>query len=218
VPRFDAPIFRSTRRVAGATAVVAVGAAAALASPVLSGADGVASAELVSHDAPIAHVSHQGAPEDLAGAHVTMGFAPIAPAPPVAATQVAAPLSAPSGTINSSERASRSSTRQSLPATRSTSGSPKQIAQTELAARGWSGQFGCLNSLWSKESGWKASAANPSGAYGIPQALPGSKMASAGADWKTNPATQIAWGLSYIADTYGTPCAAWSHSQADNWY
>ena len=62
-------------------------------------------------------------------------------------------------------------------------------------------------------------ASNPStGAYGIPQALPGSKMASAGPDWQTSAATQIRWGLGYIESTYGSPCAAWSHEQADGWY
>ncbi|MCW2522612.1 MAG: hypothetical protein JWO63_947 [Frankiales bacterium] len=98
-------------------------------------------------------------------------------------------------------------------------GDAQQIAASMVAARGWgTDQFSCLVSLWNKESGWRTNAANPSGAYGIPQALPGSKMASAGADWQTNPATQISWGLSYIAGVYGTPCAAWSHSQATNWY
>lgn len=93
------------------------------------------------------------------------------------------------------------------------------IAEKMVAARGWdNSQFSCLVSLWSKESGWRTNAANPSGAYGIPQALPGSKMASAGADWQTNAATQITWGLNYIAGVYGTPCAAWAHSQATNWY
>jgi uncharacterized protein YabE (DUF348 family) len=98
-------------------------------------------------------------------------------------------------------------------------GSAQQIAAGLVAARGWgSDQFSCLVSLWSKESGWRTDAANPSGAYGIPQALPGSKMASAGADWQTNPTTQITWGLGYISGVYGTPCAAWAHSQATNWY
>jgi uncharacterized protein YabE (DUF348 family) len=95
----------------------------------------------------------------------------------------------------------------------------QQIAAGMVAARGWGAdQFSCLVSLWSKESGWRTDAANPSGAYGIPQALPGDKMASVGADWQTNPATQITWGLNYIAGVYGTPCAAWGHSQATNWY
>jgi hypothetical protein len=99
-------------------------------------------------------------------------------------------------------------------------GSAKAIAADLVAARGWSaGQFDCLDSLWTKESGWKVSADNPtSSAYGIPQALPGSKMASAGGDWRTNPRTQIVWGLDYIEGRYGSPCAAWSHSKARNWY
>ena len=87
-----------------------------------------------------------------------------------------------------------------------------------LAARGWSGQWSCLDSLWTRESGWRVHASNPSGAYGIPQALPGSKMSSAGPDWQTNPTTQIRWGLQYIASSYGGPCAAWRHSQCTGWY
>lgn len=91
----------------------------------------------------------------------------------------------------------------------------------DLAASqyGWGDdQFQCLNSLWNKESSWNYQAYNPSGATGIPQALPGSKMASSGSDWATNAATQIAWGLGYISSVYGTPCSAWGHSQATNWY
>ena len=93
-------------------------------------------------------------------------------------------------------------------------------ARDMLAARGWGDdQFSCLVSLWNKESGWNYQAYNrSSGATGIPQALPGSKMASAGADWQTNPATQISWGLGYIGGRYGTPCGAWSHSQSTGWY
>lgn len=100
------------------------------------------------------------------------------------------------------------------------SADPKAIAQAMLPQFGFTaGDFSCLESLWEKESGWDPTAANPtSSAYGIPQALPGSKMASAGSDWATNPATQIRWGLGYIQDTYGSPCAAWSQSQAQGWY
>ena len=89
-----------------------------------------------------------------------------------------------------------------------------------LGSFGWSsGEFSCLVSLWDRESGWNTYASNPSsGAYGIPQVLPGSKMASAGADWATNPATQIRWGLGYIQQVYGSPCAAWGHSQSVGWY
>jgi hypothetical protein len=100
------------------------------------------------------------------------------------------------------------------------SGSPQQIAEGMLGSYGWSSsQFSCLQPLWNAESGWNASASNPSsGAYGIPQALPGSKMASAGPDWQTSAATQIRWGLGYIRSVYGSPCAAWSHEQAYGWY
>lgn len=99
-------------------------------------------------------------------------------------------------------------------------GSAKALALTKVEARGWGPeQFDCLVSLWNKESGWNTYANNPSsGAYGIPQALPGSKMASAGADWATNPATQITWGLGYIQARYGDPCGAWGHSQRVGWY
>ncbi|MFP7833852.1 lytic transglycosylase domain-containing protein [Marisediminicola sp. LYQ134] len=99
-------------------------------------------------------------------------------------------------------------------------GSAQAIAHDMVLARGWGeGEFSCLVSLWNKESGWNTFAANPSsGAYGIPQSLPGNKMASAGGDWATNPATQITWGLGYIADRYGSPCGAWGASQAQGWY
>ena len=100
------------------------------------------------------------------------------------------------------------------------SGSARSIAKGMLASFGWStSQFSCLEPLWAGESGWNVAASNPStGAYGIPQALPGSKMASAGPDWRTNAATQVRWGLTYIKGTYGSPCAAWSHAQAEGWY
>ena len=99
------------------------------------------------------------------------------------------------------------------------SGSPEQIAEAMLGSFGWSAsQFSCLYPLWEHESGWSVTAANPDGAYGIPQALPGAKMASAGANWQTNAATQIRWGLEYIKGMYGSPCGAWGHEQATGWY
>ncbi|WP_246846209.1 lytic transglycosylase domain-containing protein [Humibacter ginsenosidimutans] len=98
-------------------------------------------------------------------------------------------------------------------------GSAQAIAKSMAAARGWGDdQFACLVNLWNRESGWSTTAGNPDGAYGIPQALPGSKMASAGSDWQTSASTQIAWGLGYIAGSYGTPCNAWAHSQSTGWY
>lgn len=104
-------------------------------------------------------------------------------------------------------------------ASRVSSGDPRSIARALLAERGQADQFGCLDKLWQKESGWRVHATNPSsGAYGIPQALPAGKMASAGSDWRTNARTQIRWGLGYINDRYGSPCGAWAHSRAHNWY
>lgn len=97
----------------------------------------------------------------------------------------------------------------------------KQSAREIMASQyGWGAdQFQCLDSLWTKESGWNYQAVNPSsGAFGIVQAWPADKLATAGADWRTNAATQIKWGLEYISASYGTPCAAWGHSQALNWY
>ncbi len=105
-------------------------------------------------------------------------------------------------------------------ASRDAARDPRGVARLMLGQYGWGAdQFTCLDRLWTKESGWKPTADNPtSSAYGIPQALPGSKMASAGSDWRTNPVTQIRWGLQYIKSTYGTPCSAWGQSQANNWY
>jgi len=98
-------------------------------------------------------------------------------------------------------------------------GAAQQTALSMLGSFGWpASQFGCLKSLWNEESGWRVTASNPSGAYGIPQALPGSKMASAGPDWQTDAATQIRWGLGYIKGLYGSPCGAWAHEQAAGWY
>ena len=97
------------------------------------------------------------------------------------------------------------------------------LGQKMAAQAGWTGpEWNCLDSLWTRESGWQMVwNTQGSGAYGIPQALPASKMASAGADYMTNPATQIRWGLGYVANTpYGThtPCQAWSHETQDGWY
>jgi hypothetical protein len=99
-------------------------------------------------------------------------------------------------------------------------GSPKDMGYQAVLAHGWDIQeYYYLLALWNRESGWNPGAANTSsGAYGIPQALPGSKMAAFGADWETNPATQIAWGLSYISGRYGTPCEAWASSEERGWY
>lgn len=107
-----------------------------------------------------------------------------------------------------------------LAAANTVDGAKATARQLMASTYGWGGdQFSCLESLWTKESGWNYQAYNADGgATGIPQALPGSKMAAVGSDWQSNAATQIAWGLGYISSAYGTPCSAWSHSQAMNWY
>jgi hypothetical protein len=136
------------------------------------------------------------------------------------ATQNTAQNSATQNTSTAQATASAQPTPSAPAAAMAASGSPQQIAQAMLASFGWSsGQFSCLDPLWAHESGWSVTAYNSgSGAYGIPQALPGSRMASAGPDWQTNAATQIRWGLEYIKGTYGSPCAAWDHEQATGWY
>jgi hypothetical protein len=100
------------------------------------------------------------------------------------------------------------------------SADPQAIAEALLPKYGFdSSQMSCLVPLWMGESGWRWNAENSSsGAYGIPQSLPGSKMATAGSDWRTNPATQIEWGLTYIRDSYGSPCSAWGFKQSHGWY
>lgn len=98
---------------------------------------------------------------------------------------------------------------------------PKAIAKQMAASKyGWTGaEWTCVDKIITQESTWRVTATNPSsGAYGLVQALPGSKMASAGSDWRTNPATQLKWGFGYIEDRYGTPCSAWSFHLANNWY
>jgi len=97
----------------------------------------------------------------------------------------------------------------------------KAVAQEIIAAKyTWSAkQFTCLEQLWTKESNWNYKSRNRvSGAHGIPQALPATKMEVVGTDWRTNPVTQITWGLKYIKERYNTPCAAWGKFKRSNWY
>lgn len=102
----------------------------------------------------------------------------------------------------------------------STTLAPAPRGDARVIARSIFGaQYGCADALISRESGWNVTATNPnSGAYGLPQALPGYKMASAGSDWRTNPATQLRWMKSYVDSRYGGVCAAWNHWQSNHWY
>jgi len=105
------------------------------------------------------------------------------------------------------------------PAQAATTGTATSAQATAQKMIGNSAEYQCFSNIVQHESGWNHTATNPSsGAYGLVQALPASKMASAGADWKTNPATQIKWGLDYMKDRYGSACDAWSFWQANNWY
>ncbi|MFF0393331.1 transglycosylase SLT domain-containing protein [Kitasatospora sp. NPDC004615] len=123
------------------------------------------------------------------------------------------PSATPSASASASASASTSVSASAV--AKALSGTPQQIAAQLVPA----GQLQCFNNIVERESGWNVHATNPSsGAYGLMQALPGSKMASAGADWRDNPATQIKWGLQYMNQTYGSPCAAWAFWQAHNWY
>jgi hypothetical protein len=139
---------------------------------------------------------------------------------------VAAPKAAPAPSTTTAGSSSAGSS-SAASGTASSGGAsyttPVGVAQTfaakAVAAKGWApSEFSCLVSLWNRESGWNTHAANPSGAYGIPQSLPGSKMASAGGDWQNSYQTQITWGLGYISGSYGSPCGAWGHSNAYGWY
>ncbi|WP_174776772.1 MULTISPECIES: hypothetical protein [Cryobacterium] len=140
----------------------------------------------------------------------------------IEADRVAAEAAAVAAAQAAAQAAAAEAARAQSVAAGNTPAGARATAQAMAASQyGWGAdQFSCLNQLWQKESEWQYDAVNSNGgATGIPQALPGNKMATAGSDWATNATTQIAWGLGYIkASSYGTPCAAWSHSQANNWY
>jgi hypothetical protein len=132
----------------------------------------------------------------------------------------AAAAAAAAAKAEADAQAAAAAAAEALAQTNTVDGAKAAAASIASSQYGWGdSQFSCLSNLWQKESGWSYQAYNASsGATGIPQALPGSKMASIGNDWETNATTQIKWGLQYIASSYGTPCSAWSHSQSVNWY
>ncbi|MET8622623.1 transglycosylase SLT domain-containing protein [Kitasatospora sp. NPDC004669] len=195
-----------------ATLVVASAATAALAIP--------QTAQNAEAAAPVAAVSVDGKPagdQAQAGTAAAAQQAAQAKTEADAATQAQAQAAAQAqaqaeAKAQADAAASRSQQRQDL---NSYSGTPQQIAAQIVPA----GQLQCFSSIVFRESSWNPQAVNASsGAYGLVQALPGSKMASAGSDWRTNPVTQIKWGLDYMNSRYGSPCAAWSFWQAHHWY
>ncbi len=160
---------------------------------------------------------------DSAALTVTRDTVNVKPKPkPVVVVAPPAPVASSSSSSSSSGSSNNSGSSSSgAPAAGTPNpGSAQAIAYQMLQARGWGNdQYNCLVSLWNRESGWNVYAYNAgSGAYGIPQALPGSKMASAGPDWQNSASTQISWGLGYITGRYSTPCGAWAHSQSTGWY
>ena len=136
------------------------------------------------------------------------------------AQQASNPSSSDPNSGSSSDSSGSSSSENTQPVAAPDPGSAESIAYNMMSSFGFSpsSQWECLDETWQKESSWEYDAENASGAYGIPQALPASKMSSAGSDYLTNPATQIKWGLGYISSVYGTPCNAWSHEVDDGWY
>ncbi|MEO5653635.1 MAG: lytic transglycosylase domain-containing protein [Marmoricola sp.] len=125
--------------------------------------------------------------------------------------------------VTDSAKASALSNKSGVAVTKSedlTVSDPKTLARALMPQYGLSSsEFGCVDNIWTQESGWNVHADNPSSsAYGIPQALPGSKMSSAGPDWADSAETQIRWGLGYIKSRYGSACSAWSFKQGHGWY
>ncbi|ARJ04852.1 hypothetical protein B5808_06180 [Cnuibacter physcomitrellae] len=208
------PSRRSTAQRVGLQ-VVGLSAVAACAFVFVSGPNTVASA--TQFQGTFADYTPDGqviAVDSAAGASVSRdAYSVVAPPPPP-------PVVASTPTTGSSSGSASSDSSCPTPDVTADPEGAKAIALELAAARGWTGaQYDALVALWSRESGWRLNALNKSScAYGIPQALPGSKMASAGADWQTNPATQITWGLNYIAGAYGDPISALAHSDASGWY
>jgi hypothetical protein len=219
--RIPLPAFLSARRprtvAAAAAAALAAGlTAAALALPASvtsapAGATGVAAARMAADGN--SQVLAGRSPGAVAHARYGLGQQEAAAAKAAAAAGVSAATAVRPVAAQHTRQARQDA--KTVP-----SGSPREIAKAMLSTFGWqANQFSCLQPLWYHESGWNQAAENPSsGAYGIPQALPGAQMAAAGADWQTNPATQIRWGLTYIHGRYGSPCGAWAHEQSHNWY
>ncbi|MFB7125040.1 lytic transglycosylase domain-containing protein [Kitasatospora xanthocidica] len=201
-----------------ATLVVASAATAALAIPQAGNGTEAAPVAAVSVDGTL--VAEQGqADTAAAGAAEQAAQEAQAKAEADAAAQAQAEAQAQADAkakADAEAAASRSQERQDLnSAPAAYSGTPQQIAAQIVPA----GQLQCFSNIVFRESSWNPLAVNASsGAYGLVQALPGSKMASAGADWRTNPATQIKWGLNYMNTRYGSPCAAWSFWQSHHWY
>ena len=211
--------------IVAAIAVGGVSAAAWMMGPSASGASGAAAGlESITNTKAVALLQQehqQMIVMSTASRTLTVVAKPKIATPASAVSSASKTVSRSSSSSSSSGSSSSSTTGNTAPppVAAPNPGTAQSIAYNMLASFGFStSQFSCLQSLWQRESGWSYDAENPSGAYGIPQSLPASKMASAGSDYLTNPATQIKWGLGYIKDVYGTPCSAWNFELANGYY
>jgi len=220
-----------------AVVVALVTAAAYMMSPAGSGAGGLGALNALTHSNSIAQLEAEranliamsaaastlssGSKPVMVNPHQVVASASAAAAASSAAAQQSSSSSSGSSSGSGSGSGSGSTTVTAPSVAPANPGSAEAVAQQLMPSYGFSvsGQYGCLYNLWMRESGWNVYAQNPSsGAYGIPQALPGDKMASAGSDWQSSASTQEKWGLGYIQSVYGTPCSAWGHEESDGWY
>jgi hypothetical protein len=206
--------------VVAAIAVASVSVAAWVMGPSASGASGAAAAIEAIPNSHTVVLLEQERQQMIAMSEASRTLTVVA-RPKLASPQSAASSSAGSSSSSPpSGGTSGSSTGTTVPVVAVPDpGTAKSIAYNMMSSFGFpTSEFGCLDDVWTRESNWIYDAENASGAYGIPQALPGYKMATAGADWQTNPATQIRWGLGYIQQVYGNPCAAWNFELANGYY
>ena len=197
-------------------AIAGVSAAAWIMGPSVSGATGAAAAiEAIPNSHTVALLEQER--QQMIQMSAASRTLTVVARPKLASPQAAASQSSGS---SSSGGTSGSSGGTTVPIVAAPApGTAKSIAFQMMTSFGFpTSEFSCLDSLWTRESGWIYDAENASGAYGIPQSLPASKMASAGPDYMTNPATQIRWGLGYIQSVYGNPCAAWNFELANGYY
>lgn len=214
-PRSVSAVSTTAKCMAAVAVVGALMAAGSVASntmnPVADGADTSSLVAAIDQGVPTAISAPSDAAISFSGITVSSKASPTttpsaAPVKPEAAavTPVASPEAAPLA----------------RPAAVDDPAAAKAFAASQLGSHGWGAdQMNCLNLLWERESNWRTTAENASsGAYGIVQSLPASKMESVGSDWATNYETQIRWGLGYIEGRYGSPCGAWGHSESVGWY
>jgi hypothetical protein len=201
----------------GALAMSSVAASGVIAVGIAAPASAAATGTAAAHAAPAAHAAVSAHTARRAQQHAAFDVAALTAR---SWTQTRVTAHRVQASLHAKHVAQAAAAARKAAAQAAASGDPRAIAKEMLSHYGWQpSQFSYLDKLWFHESGWQVTATNPSsGAYGIPQSLPASQMASAGRDWRTNPATQVKWGLTYIQGRYGSPSAAWAHELSHNWY